>query len=75
MLGSGALVVMAEGTDLLAAGHERAALLPQRVVRQVRALPRRLDEGAHDPQRPRSSRARASRTCRRRSRSSRRRCG
>ena len=41
MLGSGAMVVMAEGTDLLAAGDERAALLPQRVVRQVRAVPRR----------------------------------
>ena len=53
MLGSGALIVMAEGTNLLAAGDERAALLPQRVVRQVRAVPGRIDEGAHDPQRPR----------------------
>ena len=36
MLGSGAVIVMAEGTNLLAAGDQRAALLPQRVVRQVR---------------------------------------
>ena len=46
MLGSGALVVVAEGTDLLAAGDQRAALLPQRVVRQVRAVPGRLAQGA-----------------------------
>ena len=55
--------------------HERAALLPQRVLRQVRAVPRRLDEGAHDPQRPRRAGQGRRRTCRRRSRSSRRRCG
>ena len=54
MLGSGAVVVVAEGTDLLGPGDERGAVLPQRVVRQVRALPGRLGEGARDP-RARSS--------------------
>ena len=55
--------------------HERPALLPQRVVRQVRPVPGGLDEGARHPQRPRSQRARAPTTSRRRSSSSRRRCG
>ena len=32
---------------------ERAAVLPQRVVRQVRAVPGRLDQGARDPARRR----------------------
>ena len=41
MLGSGAMVVMAEGTDLLAAATNVLRVLPQRVVRQVRALPGR----------------------------------
>ena len=44
--------------------HERLALLPRRVVRQVRALSRRLRQGAHDPDRP----ARAGPRCRRRRR-------
>ena len=39
MLGSGAVLVVAEGADLLDARDERRAVLPQRVVRQVRALP------------------------------------
>ena len=51
MLGSGAMVVMAEGTDLLG-GATTCCVLPQRVVRQVRAVPSRLGEGAHDPVRP-----------------------
>ena len=53
MLGSGALIVMAEGTEPARGGHERPALLPRRVVRQVRAVPGRIEEGACDPQRPR----------------------
>ena len=57
-LGTGAMVVMAEGTDLLAAATGRAELLPQRVVRQVRAVPGRLAQGAADP-RPRCSSAAA----------------
>ena len=35
---------MAEGTDLLAAATNIAAVLPRRVVRQVRPLPGRLDQ-------------------------------
>ena len=43
----GAVVVVAAGTNLLAAGDERATLLPQRVsVRQVRPLPRRVRDKA-----------------------------
>ena len=41
-LGTGAMVVMAEGTDLLAAATNVLDVLPQRVVRQVRAVPGRL---------------------------------
>ena len=36
-------------------GDQRAAVLPRRVVRQVRAVPGRLDQGARDPARRRSS--------------------
>ena len=42
MLGSGAMVVMAEGTDLLAAATNVLRVLPRRVLRQVRALPGRV---------------------------------
>ena len=55
-------------------GHERAALLPQRVVRQVRPVPRRLDEGAHDPQRARRAGQGRRTTSTTTSSSSRRRC-
>ena len=40
---------MAEGTRPARGRDQRAALLPQRVLRQVRALPGRLDQGARDP--------------------------
>ena len=49
MLGSGALVVDRRGHRPAGGRHQRAALLPQRVVRQVRALPGRIDQGARDP--------------------------
>ena len=48
-LGTGAMVVMAEGTDLLASATAVLEVLPQRVLRQVRALPRRLEQGGDDP--------------------------
>ena len=54
---------------------ERAALLPQRVVREVRALPGGVDEGARDPVRPDRLRAAGPRTWTTASSSSRRRCG
>ena len=42
-------------------GHERAAVLPRRVVRQVRALPGRLQQGPPDAHRPARGRRRARR--------------
>ena len=55
--------------------HERPAVLPQRVVRQVRPVPGGLDEGARHPQRPRrSGQGRRRRPAEDRA-SSRRRCG
>ena len=61
-LGTGAMVVMAEGTDLLAAATTVLEVLPQRVVRQVRAVPRRLEQGGADPHRdPRARRERGGR--------------
>ena len=55
-------------------GHERAALLPRRVLRQVRPVPGRLDQGAPDPDRPARRGRRPGRRERARSASSRRPC-
>ena len=51
MLGSGAVVVIERPDRPAGCRDQRAAFLPQRVVRQVRALPRRVAQGAHDPDR------------------------
>ena len=61
MLGSGAVVVIGDETEPARRRHQRPALLPQRVVRQVRAVPRRLPQGPPHPDR----RARARRRRRR----------
>ena len=55
--------------------HERPAVLPQRVVRQVRPLPGRARRRRTPSSATSSQRARAPTTSRRRSSSSRRRCG
>ena len=46
MLGSGALVVLAEGTDLLAAATNVLRFFRERILRQVRPVPGRHQQGA-----------------------------
>ena len=48
MLGSGAMVVCAEGTLHAGHGAQRRALFPQRILRQVRAVPRGLAKDGRD---------------------------
>ena len=61
MLGSGAMVVHRRGHRPAGRLHQRAAVLPRRVLRQVRALPGRLDQGARPAARDARLRSRAGR--------------
>ena len=65
MLGSGAIVVMDETTDMVKAAPAARALLRPRVVRQVHAVPRGHELAGEDPRaHPRRPRpARATSTC------------
>ena len=52
MLGSGAVVVMAEGTDLLAAATNVLRFFRNESCGKCVPVPGRLDQGAPDPDRP-----------------------
>ena len=61
MLGSGAVVVIGDRTNLLAAATNVLRFFRQRVVRQVRAVPRRLAQGPPHPDRRARARRRRGR--------------